>query len=158
MPQKNLTFRNPLSRLSCEIISSNIFDADQFDPGRRGVAVTFLISVLYLQCKLKIRVLRFQSSPQCLMAGPLRPYPPPLPPPCLMAGGIFLLPVLLLMAGPFRGQGGLEVRTVGENNFLWNLFFSNVPTAIKLELEGGGGGEALMARPLREEPFFVWLP
>ena len=59
--------------------------------------------------------------------------------------------VLLLMAGLLRGEGGgVKDRAIKEKNNFFLTFISqssNVPTAIKLE----GGGEALIARPLREE-------
>ena len=56
------------------------------------------------------------------------------------------------MAGPLRG-GGVKGRAIKEKERFWNLFFhlSNFPTTIKLE---GGGGKALMARPLRQELFY----
>ena len=65
--------------------------------------------------------------------------------------------VLLLMAGPLRGEG-VKCRAIKEKIVFFNLFFqrSNISTAIKLE--GGEGGKALMARPLREELFFCGFP
>ena len=44
--------------------------------------------------------------------------------------------VLLLMAGPLMA-GGVKDRAIKEKLFL-ELFFPNVPTAIKLEGSGGG--------------------
>jgi len=44
--------------------------------------------------------------------------------------------VLLLKAGPLR-----------KNNFFWNLFFSNIPMAIKLE---GGGGLGLNGQAIKK--------
>ena len=66
---------------------------------------------------------------------------------------------------PFRFLGkpqkssslnGRAIKRGRKKYFLWNLFFqrSKISTAIKLE---GGGGQALMARPLREE-FFCGFP
>ena len=56
-----------------------------------------------------------------------------------------------LIARPLRGGGGVKGRAIKEKRTFFGTFFSNVPTAIKLE------GGALMARPLREE-LFLRLP
>ena len=59
------------------------------------------------------------------------------------------------MAGPLKGGGGLKGRAIKKKKKFFTLFFvqrSNFPTAIKLE----GRGQALMARPLRQD-FFLRL-
>ena len=62
------------------------------------------------------------------------------------------------MAGALRGGGVVKDPATKEKITFWDLFFQrlNVPTAIKLE--GGRGGKALMARPLKEELFFAASP
>ena len=47
--------------------------------------------------------------------------------------------VLLLMAGPFRGGGGIKGQAIKEKKTFFGTFFqrSNIPTAIKLK--GGRG-------------------
>ena len=56
------------------------------------------------------------------------------------------------MAGPLRGGGGAKGRTIKEKIIFFLTFFSNVPTAIKLE---GVWGLGLYFPAIKRGTFFA---
>ena len=56
----------------------------------------------------------------------------------------------------FKGGGGGGGLAIKEKNTFFITFFSKVSRYQRPLSSRGGGGKALMARPLREE-FFLWL-
>ena len=62
--------------------------------------------------------------------------------------------VLLVIAGPLRGGGGVKGRAIMEKIIFWHLFFqrSNLPGAMKLE---GGWGLGLNGQAIKRRTFFA---
>ena len=58
------------------------------------------------------------------------------------------------MAGPLRG-GGVKGQAIKEKRTFLTPFFSSIPMFQRPLSSRGVGGQALMARPLREELFFA---